>query len=48
MDYPLSAQALEDTVICGFDKNSFDKLVLKHPEIGLKQDLFYKPVIGEL
>jgi CRP-like cAMP-binding protein len=35
MDYPLSAQALEDTVICGFDKNSFDKLVLKHPEIGL-------------
>lgn len=34
--YPLSATCLEDTLICGFDKSSFEKLVLDHPNIGLQ------------
>jgi len=34
-DYPLSAWALEDTVICGFNINSFNELMIKHPDIGL-------------
>ncbi|MFZ2089524.1 MAG: Crp/Fnr family transcriptional regulator [Desulfobaccales bacterium] len=34
--YPLSATCLEDTLICGFDKPSFEKLVLDHPNIGLQ------------
>ncbi|MGL1861099.1 MAG: Crp/Fnr family transcriptional regulator [Pseudodesulfovibrio sp.] len=35
MDYPLSAWAMEDTVTCGFTMHGFNKLVLKHPAIGL-------------
>ncbi|WP_022665806.1 Crp/Fnr family transcriptional regulator [Desulfospira joergensenii] len=34
--YPLSAWAIENTVTCGFNINSFDELILDHPEIGLK------------
>jgi CRP/FNR family cyclic AMP-dependent transcriptional regulator len=34
--YPLSATCLEDTLICGFDKPGFEKLVLDHPNIGLQ------------
>ncbi|SDL38147.1 CRP/FNR family transcriptional regulator, anaerobic regulatory protein [Maridesulfovibrio ferrireducens] len=35
MDYPLSAWAMEETVTCGFNINSFNELILKHPDIGL-------------
>ena len=34
--YPLTATCLEDTLICGFDKAGFEKLVLDHPNIGLQ------------
>lgn len=34
--YPLTATCLEDTLICGFDKPGFEKLVLDHPNIGLQ------------
>ncbi len=34
--YPLTATCLEDTLICGFDKSGFEKLVLDHPNIGLQ------------
>jgi CRP-like cAMP-binding protein len=34
--YPLTATCLEDTLICGFDKAGFEKLVLEHPNIGLQ------------
>jgi CRP-like cAMP-binding protein len=34
--YPLTATCLEDTLICGFDKPGFEKLVLTHPNIGLQ------------
>jgi len=34
--YPLTATCLEDTLICGFDKRGFEKLVLDHPNIGLQ------------
>lgn len=35
IEYPLSGWAMEDTVTCGFDMPSFNKLVLEHPDIGL-------------
>ena len=34
--YPLSATCLEDTLVCGFTKKDFEKLVLDHPPIGLQ------------
>lgn len=34
--YPLSAWAIEDTLTCGFNKDSFDRLILSHPDIGLQ------------
>ena len=34
--YPLTATCLEDTLICGFTKQDFEKLVLDHPAIGLQ------------
>ncbi len=33
---PLTATCLEDTLICGFDKAGFERLVLEHPNIGLQ------------
>jgi CRP-like cAMP-binding protein len=33
--YPLTALCLEDTLICGFTKTGFEKLVLENPNIGL-------------
>ncbi len=35
-NYPLTATCLEDTLICGFTKKDFEKLVLDHPSIGLQ------------
>ncbi len=34
--YPLTATCLEDTLVCGFTKQGFEKLVLDHPAIGLQ------------
>ena len=34
--YPLTATCLEDTLVCGFDKPHFEKLVLENPNIGLQ------------
>lgn len=34
--YPLTANCLEDTLVCGFDKAGFEKLVLENPNIGLQ------------
>lgn len=34
--YPVSAYCLEDTITCGFNRNQFEELVLKHPKIGLQ------------
>jgi CRP-like cAMP-binding protein len=34
--YPLTAICLEDTLLCGFDKAGFEKLVLENPNIGLQ------------
>ncbi len=36
IEYPLAATCLEDTLICGFTKYDFEKLVLEHPSIGLQ------------
>jgi CRP-like cAMP-binding protein len=35
-DYPLTALCLEDTLICGFNKADFEKLILENPNIGLQ------------
>jgi CRP-like cAMP-binding protein len=35
-DYPLTALCLEDTLICGFTKAGFEKLILENPNIGLQ------------
>jgi len=35
-DYPLTALCLEDTLICGFSKVAFEKLILENPNIGLQ------------
>ncbi|GAB6145640.1 Crp/Fnr family transcriptional regulator [Desulfocicer niacini] len=34
--YPVSAVCLEDTLTCGFTRSQFEKLVLKHPGVGLQ------------
>lgn len=36
IDYPLTAWCMEDTLICGFNRRGFEKLVLGHPQIGLQ------------
>jgi len=36
IDYPLAATCLADTLICGFTKHDFEKLVLAYPSIGLQ------------
>jgi CRP/FNR family transcriptional regulator len=36
MDYPASAWCMEDTLFCGFSKETFEKLVLDNPNIGLQ------------
>jgi CRP/FNR family transcriptional regulator, cyclic AMP receptor protein len=35
-DFPVSAGCLEESVICGFTRESFERLVLDHPNIGLQ------------
>jgi len=35
-DYPLTAICLENTLICGFTRDGFEKLVLENPNIGLQ------------
>jgi len=34
--YPVSAICLEETLTCGFNRNQFEQLILKHPNIGLQ------------
>ncbi len=34
--YPLSATCLQDSLVCGFAKQDFERLVLDHPSIGLQ------------
>lgn len=34
--YPVSAICLEDSMTCGFSRDQFEQLVLKHPNIGLQ------------
>ncbi len=36
MDYPVTAWCMEETLVCGFSKERFEKLVLDHPSIGLQ------------
>jgi len=36
IDYPVTARCLERTLICGFTKASFEKIVLDYPNIGLQ------------
>lgn len=33
-DYPVSALCVEDTLVCGFTRGRFEKLVEQHPAIG--------------
>lgn len=35
-DYPVTATSMEETMICGFTKESFEKLVLDYSNIGLQ------------
>jgi CRP/FNR family transcriptional regulator len=35
-DYPLTAECVEDSLLCGFSKESFEQLVTQHPNIGLQ------------
>lgn len=35
-DYPFSAYPIEETLVCGFSREDFDRLVLAHPKIGLR------------
>jgi CRP-like cAMP-binding protein len=35
-DYPLTAWCLEETLICGFTRAEFEKLILENPNIGLQ------------
>jgi CRP-like cAMP-binding protein len=35
-DYPLTAVCLEDSLICGFSKAGFERLILDNPNIGLQ------------
>jgi CRP/FNR family transcriptional regulator len=36
IDYPVTAWCMENTLICGFTKASFEKIVLDYPNIGLQ------------
>lgn len=36
IDYPVTAWCMEKTLICGFSKASFEKIVLDYPNIGLQ------------
>lgn len=33
--YPVGATCLEPTLICGFDKATFEALIMNHPDVGL-------------
>jgi CRP/FNR family transcriptional regulator len=35
-DYPLTAECAEDSLLCGFTRESFERMVTDHPKIGLK------------
>lgn len=35
-EYPLTAEAVEDSLLCGFTKERFERLVTDHPKIGLQ------------
>jgi CRP/FNR family transcriptional regulator len=35
-NYPVSAWSMEETVVCSFTKDRFEKLVLEYPNIGLQ------------
>ena len=34
--FPVTATCLNDTLLCGFSKNGFERLILAHPNIGLQ------------
>ena len=34
--YPVNAVSLEETMTCGFQRSHFERLVMQHPQIGLK------------
>ncbi len=34
--YPVSAYCLEDTLTCGFSRQQFEEVILKHPKVGLQ------------
>lgn len=34
--YPVNAVCIEKSLICGFDKNSFEKIILSYPTVGLQ------------
>ena len=34
--YPLTAECVEDSMLCGFTKERFERLVTEHPNIGLQ------------
>jgi CRP/FNR family cyclic AMP-dependent transcriptional regulator len=36
IQYPVTAWCLEKTLVCGFDKSGFEKIVLQYPNIGLQ------------
>ncbi len=36
IDYPVTAQCMEKSLICGFTKASFEKMVLDYPNVGLQ------------
>ena len=36
IDYPVTAWCMEKTLICGFTKAQFEKIVFEHPNIGLQ------------
>jgi CRP/FNR family transcriptional regulator len=36
IDYPVTAWCLQDTLVCGFDREGFERLVTAHPNIGLQ------------
>ena len=35
-DYPLTAECVEDSLLCGFTRESFERLVTAYPKIGLQ------------
>ncbi|MCK5684064.1 Crp/Fnr family transcriptional regulator [bacterium] len=38
--YPVSAVCLEDTFTCGFSRNQFEELMLKHPKMYISSDIY--------